>query len=392
MKAGDETKVTGVRNIPSNGASDPLPSRARDPLPSGASDLLPSRARVLIVLTGSLGDVARGIVVPTLLKESRSDLHITWLVEDRWSEVVQLCPAVDHLLEYHRRDKRWGIDRLISELREVEPFYCALDLQRHFKSGCFTRLSGAKKRVGFARKDAKEGNWLFQTEYIQECDFHRSKVFHYKAFVEHLLNESPESRSPRFAIDKKIALTAVERLLSRLDDNTQELFAEVSKSNRSLITLALGSSWESKDWPSSGYSQLIRHLLEEDELCIVLVGDSSQKELGERLQSHNTKRVVNLAGATTLTELAGILSLSSASAGPDTGVGHLASLMETPYVGLFGPTDARRVAPFGSEHRILTSYVPCRPCHRRVCPGLKNACMRLISPNEVREEVLQVLR
>lgn len=172
----------------------------------------------------------------------------------------------------------------------------------------------------------------------------------------------------------------------------QEFFQDVLRDNHSLIVLALGSSWESKDWPPSGYGELIKQLSLNDDLRIALVGDSRQAPLGSKLQSMGGERVVNLAGETKLTELVGILSLSAVSAGPDTGVGHLASLVGTPYVSLFGPTDPARVAPFGSEELVLTSYVPCRPCGRRVCPGLKNACMRLIAPSDVATVVLGALR
>jgi ADP-heptose:LPS heptosyltransferase len=353
---------------------------------------LPIGARLLIVLTGSLGDVARGLVVPTLLKDARPDLHITWLVEERWKEIVQLCPAVDESLVYHRRNKRWGIDRLIRDLHAAPSFHWALDLQRHFKSGVFTRLSGASRRVGFARKDAKEGNWLFQTEHIGECDMKRSKVYHYKAFVEHVLGETPEERTPRFEIAVESARDVLKRGLLERNLEAKEFFQELVRDECRLIVLALGSSWESKDWPPSGYAELIRHLLVHKDLRVALVGDSSQVPLGDKLQSISGKTVINLAGMTNLTELVGILSLSAVSAGPDTGVGHLASLIGTPYVSLFGPTDPARVAPFGSEELVLTSYVPCRPCGRRVCPGLKNACMRLIAPEDVATAVLGAMR
>lgn len=353
---------------------------------------LPIGARLLIVLTGSLGDVARGVVVPTLLKDARPDLHITWLVEERWKEIVQLCPAVDEPLVYHRRDKRWGIDRLIRDLRAAPSFHCALDLQRHLKSGIFTRMSWASRRIGFARKNAKEGNWIFQTEHISECDLKRSKVFHYKAFVEHVLGEAAEHRSARFEIAIDRAQEAVEGGLLARDRAVKDFFQEIVSNSHSLIVLALGSSWESKDWPPSGYAELIRQLSSQEDLRIALVGDSRQASLGSKLQSIGGERVVNLAGVTNLTELVGILSLSAASAGPDTGVGHLASLVGTPYVSLFGPTDPARVAPFGSEELVLTSYVPCRPCGRRVCPGLKNACMRLIAPGDVATAVLGAVR
>ncbi len=37
--------------------------------------------KLLIILTGALGDVARGLIVPSVIKAERPDIHITWVVE-----------------------------------------------------------------------------------------------------------------------------------------------------------------------------------------------------------------------------------------------------------------------------------------------------------------------
>lgn len=338
---------------------------------------LPEGARVLIVLTSALGDVARGIVVPSLLKKLRPDLHITWFVENRWKQIVELCSSVDELLLYDRKAEFWGFPQAGKTLRAAGGFACTLDMQRHAKSGYFSWMSRAPRRVGFSPKDAKEGNWLLQTEYIPQCDFSESKVFHYLSFVEQVLPQEFASFDGQvfFDIDRK-----------RAEGEASSLFAFEDKR---YIGLALGSSWESKDWVYPGYVRLIEGLLKEGEKNhVVLLGDSKQVALADRLSQDAGGRVSSLAGKTSLTQLLGVLSLLDVACGPDTGTGHLASLVDTPYVGLFGPTDPARVAPWGAEDLVVTSKVPCRPCGRRVCPGLENACMRLISPEKVRETII----
>lgn len=343
---------------------------------AGAAELsthqLPPNAHVLLVLTGALGDVARGIVVPTILKQERPDLKISWLVEDRWRELVDLCPSVDSVIPYYRKSSYWGIPQLRTALRSSGPFHCTLDLQRHFKSGTFARMSGAVRRVGFAPSDGKEGNWLFQTEYIPPCDMTESKVFHYRAFVSKILNS--EVGSVVFDVDRALAEEKVRELLP--------------KKEQMWVACVLGSSWPSKDWMLSGYSSTLKQLLDESDCSVILAGDKSQQEVGAKLSELHPSRIHNLAGKTSLTQLAGLLSLSDVAFGPDTGSGHISSIVGTPYVGLFGPTDPRRVAPFGSDELSIASLVPCRPCARRTCPGLNTACMRLISPKQVAGTIL----
>lgn len=340
-------------------------------------------AHVLLVLTGSLGDVARGCVVPTQLKLERPDLRLSWVVEDKWSPLVELCSAVDHVIPYSRKSSFYGVPKLWELLSQFGPFDCALDLQRHFKSGCFTRMSGAPRRIGFAPRDAKEGNWLFQTEYIVPCDMNQSKVYHYVSFVEKLIGtgnrliEPLETRTNLFGIDRESAEALIHKLVPEKDSIW--------------LTCALGSSWESKDWPVSGYQALLKLLQEMPRVKVFLAGDNSQRELGQKLVAINPGQITSLAGSTSLPQLLGLLSRSDVAVGPDTGTGHMASMVDTPYIGLFGPTDPRRVAPFRYEHLVLSAPVPCRPCGKRKCPGLQTACMRLLSPQKVLASIQDIL-
>ncbi|MCI5065555.1 glycosyltransferase family 9 protein [bacterium] len=357
----------------------------------GERERIPEGARVLVVLTGSLGDIARGLVVPSLLKEVRGDLSVSWLVEEKWRSVVALSPVVDHVISYHRRDPWWGMPRLWRELRREAPFYCALDLQRHLKSGAFTYASGAPRRIGFAKGDGKEGNWLFQTDFISPCNMKESKVFHYRAFVEKLLEgEDSGVREQLAGLPERFALDR-ERAQHAFQERCHALSLPLSPEQRYVVAV-LGSSWESKDWTLEGYAQTLRLFLRRNPTHqILLLGDSSQVSVGRSLAEVETSRIRSLAGETSLVELIGALSSAEGAFGPDTGSGHLASAVGTPYVGLFGPTDPRRVAPFGTEALQLSSLVPCRPCARRRCPGLDRACMRLISPAAVSEKLSAVI-
>lgn len=331
--------------------------------------------RILVILMGALGDVVRGLSIVDRLKEFRPQSHITWLVEPACAGIVKLHSGVDSVVVFNRKKWATGIFTLYRELSS-QRFDITLDLQRHSKSGLFSFLSRAPKRIGFHRRDSKEGNWLCNTEYVPEQGDTLPKIEHYHLFLDAL-------GVPKGEITVK-PLSAI-----TLDTLPHEIRSEI---HQPYVGLVLGSSWQSKDWPEEGYRNLIRILLRETSHSIALLGDKGRTEMGARLfaDSQNA-RVVNLTGKTDLRGLIGLLRSAAVVVGPDSGPGHICGAVGTPHVTLFGPTPVGRNAPRGSEDLTMTSSVGCSPCKRRVCPGLGGICMRLLTADAVFERVREVL-
>ena len=86
--------------------------------------------------------------------------------------------------------------------------------------------------------------------------------------------------------------------------------------------------------------------------------------------------MVDLGGATTLPELAGVLAGADAVVVGNTGPAHLAAAVGTPVVSLFAPTvPAARWRPWGVPHELLFVDVPCAGCRARVCPVARAPCL-----------------
>ncbi len=321
---------------------------------------------VLIVLTGSLGDVVRGLPLVDAIKSAEPRTRISWLIEDKWQKVAALHPAIDQLIVFNRKQGLKGVLELIGKLRR-EKFDTVLDLQRHFKSGFFNLCAPAAERIGFHRRDSKEGNWLFNTRHIEYRGHTVSKVDHYLLFLDAIGVPRPAKLTFGF---------------ERLD--AAGLAGQFSVTNGARrVALVLGSSWQSKDWFHTGYERLISLIKSSSDSEICLVGDNSQRALGDALERVSGDRVLNFVGKTSLPELIGILHQCRAAAGPDSGPGHISAAVGTPYVTLFGPTDPLRVEPYGMGALSIQGDVGCAPCWRRTCPGLDKICMRSISAEQV---------
>ena len=330
---------------------------------------------ILIILMGSLGDVVRGLCLVSHIKNDLPESRVTWLVEPKWAELVGLHPQIDNTIIFNRPRGVPAVWDLYKDLSQ-EDFDITLDLQRHFKSGFFSLLSRAKRRIGFNRRNAKEFNWLFNNEQIDYFNDELPKLRHYLKFTEYLGLSEP---------------TSLEFGLSSLDleATAPSIVAELSNP---FIAVVMGSSWESKDWFIEGYCRLVKDIVRSGNTQVVLLGDNSATTHALTLSKEiNSSRLINLVGKTSLLELVAVLKAAAVGVGPDSGPGHLAAAVGTPYVSLFGPTSPKRVAPYGNEHLVVQSDVNCAPCNKKRCPGLDRLCMRLLSVEAVEAKLTDAL-
>lgn len=330
---------------------------------------------ILIILMGSLGDVVRGLCLVSHIKQNSPESRITWLVEPKWVELISLHPQIDKVIIFDRPKGILAVWHLRKDLAQ-DHFDIALDLQRHFKSGFFSLLSRAKRRIGFNRRNSKEFNWLFNNERIDYFSDELPKLNHYLKFAEYLGLPTPGSLE--FGFSSLDLRSSAPSIISEIKDP--------------IIAVVMGSSWESKDWSFKGYYELTKDILSTGKRQVVLLGDRSQMKSALRLaEKINSPELINLAGETSVLELIAILKAATVAVGPDSGPAHVAAAVGTPYVSLFGPTSPKRVAPYGSEHLVVQSSADCAPCYKKRCPGLDRICMRKISVEEVEEKLSNAL-
>ena len=101
--------------------------------------------------------------------------------------------------------------------------------------------------------------------------------------------------------------------------------------------------------------------------------------------------VINLAGQTTLRELAAALKSCRLLLTNDTGPMHLAAAVGTPVVAVFGSTSTEMTGPiFSADAQIVRAPdISCAPCFLRTCP-IDFRCMRRIESEVVVKAVLRL--
>lgn len=139
-----------------------------------------------------------------------------------------------------------------------------------------------------------------------------------------------------------------------------------------------------KRWPASKYSELASLLQEKNNAQIAIIGSKTEIPLAEHIATDMPEKPFILAGQTSLTRLAAIISFGSVFISNDSGPMHLANALKIPIIALFGPTEPFRTGPYQNPYTLFHKGAPCWPCSYRACP-YDHRCMMNISVQEVFE-------
>jgi lipopolysaccharide heptosyltransferase II len=142
-----------------------------------------------------------------------------------------------------------------------------------------------------------------------------------------------------------------------------------------------------KQWLPERYAEVIQQAANNGIECI-LVGTAKDRPVAENIRHRvGMLPVQNLAGKTSLQELIELLRNCDLLLTNDTGTMHLATLLGTPTISIFGSTEPARTGPLGLHHTVFRHQVECSPCFLRECP-IDFRCMRGVSSAEVAAAVL----
>jgi ADP-heptose:LPS heptosyltransferase len=153
---------------------------------------------------------------------------------------------------------------------------------------------------------------------------------------------------------------------------------------------------QSKRWPLLYWSRLLDRLVSEWGAQVVLTGTPGDLPLVERIVERMGQTAFNLAGKTSLLQLAALLLRADVMISGDSGPMHIADALDTPLIAIHGPTDPAQFGPVGPAATILKSGIWCSPCYNvkdpADCPFYTTQCMKNITPARVFEVVEEKLR
>jgi heptosyltransferase I len=298
--------------------------------------------RILVVRLGSMGDVIAALPAVASLKHSIPHSKITWVIDPKWSLLLEGNPYVDSVVQLDRRTFT-GLRQAWSELR-AERFDFAVDFQGLVKSALVATLARPERIFGFNAAYARESaaSWFYSTK-VPIRSYH--------------------------AVDRNLDLAAAagaSNILRTfpLPPGTPE--EELPDGDFVLASPLAG--WGAKQWPLEYYSRLAKRLRRECGMPLVV-------DAPHPLHIESTETNVS-----TLPGLIHATRRATAVVGLDSGPLHLAAALGKPGVAVYGPTDPARHGPYGGTIAVLRSLDAVTTYRRAQEP---DASMREITPDQV---------
>ncbi len=321
--------------------------------------------RILIVKLGSIGDIVHTLPSLAALRRALPHAEISWVVEQRTSEILRDNPLLDRLIEVDTKALRRGLmsgetlrapRQQLRRLR-ASAFDLALDFQGLLKSASIARVSGARRIFGFSREGLREpASRIFLSKTVSI-----PKKTHVIRKNLGLVSGALDIRVPQNSNDLEFPIQ-----VDASHENEAEV-ALVGTGNRYAI-LNPGGGWPTKLWSPERFGELADQIWGNHGLHSLVTYGPGEIELAERVLGSSRSGKVRAVSLS----LKGFYALAKRAqiyVGGDTGPTHIAVAAGTPVVGLFGPTEWwRNGSPREDDICVERTDIDCRvDCHRRSC-------------------------
>lgn len=338
-----------------------MPSRA------ALDNLEPSR--VCLIKPSSLGDVIHALPVLSALRERWPKASIAWVVNRGLRSLVEGHPELDEVIPFDRGQARLspsGIASVGSFLLGLRRrrFDLVIDLQGLLRSGVMAAATGARVRVGLA--EAREGATRFYTHRVATTDAGPH-------IVDRLLRVASafgaRIEAPRFRLPPN-------------PDADAWACSTLRSVPRPRLVLNVGARWTTKRWPPSRFAELARRAQQHFGAGLVAVGAAEDRPLvAALLEDLRPFPVLDLAGNTSLPQLAAIAAQSDLFLSNDTGPLHLALAAGAPVLGVYTCSDVRKTGPYGPTGMAVQTGVWCAASCVKTCPRME--CMTELTADRV---------
>ena len=327
--------------------------------------------RILVVKLDHLGDVLLATPVFSNLSQAYPDAELHALT-GAWSRVVlEKHPDVNKVLEYNSPafcrtgspTSRKQTFQLYRELRH-QKYDLIVELRNDWRIICFSLLRIAPKRLDRAA-----------LQVINKLGFPQFTGIHETTRNLDVLNRAgipTPIKTTTFSVTAEDKKWASNFLINHQIDK-----------ERPLIAIHPGSPIPLKRWIPERYAELADWLIARKRAEILFVGVNDEMPLITEIQRLMRAESVNIAGKTTLTQLASILHTCNVFIGNDSGPMHLAAAVGTQTIGLYGPGDPTRFGPVGTKCWAIQHKTDCPPCRGATCRFGKDGCMSKIQVADV---------
>jgi len=284
-------------------------------------DLRTYRAhRICLIKPSALGDIVQTLPLLPVLRERFPAARISWVVGSQFANLLEGHPDLDELLIFHRRGGSAAFLQLLTDLKKRR-FDLVFDLQGLMRTGLMTFATRAPLRIGL--ETAREGaHWA--------C--HLTLPGTSKHVPAHSRNwqvaEAFGMGSRRR--ETTIPLTGADRIWAR---------NQLAPLSSRILVIHAGAQWETKRWPPEHFVFVASKAARRLGMSPVLVGSPGERNITTDIERQIRRfvpsaRIANLAGETSLKQLAAVLERAEVVLSNDSGPMHMAAGLGVPVVGV----------------------------------------------------------
>jgi len=332
--------------------------------------------RLLVLSPNWLGDAVMALPALADLRRHFADARLIVAARKGIAGLFAMAPMVDEVITLEWPGRMWARRSRHADIATLGALRAdaGILLPNSFASAWLVRRAGVRERWGYSTDGRR---WLL-TRAVHTPAIRMHQAEYYRRLVRNLgVDNGP--MDPALAVPVQ-SIESARQLLRPAGIDLDSRF----------VVMAPGAAYGgAKRWPAEHFAEVATRLVREHQLHCVLVGSSADavttRWVRTLVPGDARAHVVDLAGATALDVLAGVMSLAAGCLSNDSGAMHLAGAVGVPLFALFGPTRERETAPLsrpGRHVEVLINHVWCRPCMLRECP-LDHRCMTGLSPERV---------
>jgi len=344
---------------------------------------------ILVIQLGEIGDVVLATSTFRAVKETYPDSRLSVLVRKPCASLLEADPHLDDIVEVAKSSRKiteFGRENfgLVGKLRG-EAYDLVIDLRTGDRGTILAFLTGAPVRI--ARHDPGQPFWrkwmltcLLPDQPPAPPPVHPG-ADHSLRLVRALGIDTKDS-TPRIAVSEK-ASARIRDLLHAIGFRAGDRW----------ITINPCSRRKYKEWVHDRWAEVADGIWERHRIPAIFVGAPEESGAAEGIVRRCAGRAFNLAGRTTLGELAALLARSTVHLGVDSAPPHIAAAVGAPTVTVFGPSNWKSWIVPDDTHRVVLPGMPCVPCNATGCDGSgRSVCLEGLDTGKVLGAAEDVLR
>lgn len=350
--------------------------------------------KILVLRFSAMGDVALLVPVIASLVKARQDVEVTVVTRPAFSALFESLPRVKVFKADVDKKYRgfFGIRRLFRALIVQAPFNAIVDAHDHVRTIWLRALfrlfgnrvyvidKGRKQKKAFVRKNNKIVRPLPHTvdRYLE--------VFQRAGFS--------------FAMTPGPYVSSTEKAREAVASWLRTLDIQPAGTREFWVGIAPFAAHATKLWPIENYPSLLKGIASKTEVRFFLFGGGTREiEFLDELSKQVPGACHRVAGNLALDEELVLISFLNLMVTVDSANMHLATLVDTPLVSIWGGTHpdvgfGPYVYGADSLLQIDREELKCRPCSvygKEFCLRGDFACLTRITPSMVSEKIIQKL-